>query len=334
LSEQDSAEALHRLEEEIARMEASERQRSMNGVILCIPALNKERQVREVVPSVVPHFRKVIVCDDGSIDETASVARKAGAFVMRHDERLGKSKTLSDLLEAAAQDNPEVVVIMELEGRNDPSSIPELLAPLLRNEADIATVVRETEKLRAKGGEFVALNAKALSARVRDDFFSSVSEGEVERLASVANLRFRIVTPRPRVYAPASPDGKPAAPGLKGRWARAQQVALVQRPSLYIGLTGIELSAAGLGLIILALFRNQANGSLDIPLVVIGGVALFLGVSMLIAYALIYTLQSLFRERGMSGTPPAPVERPSPSQRMDSPPDERIVRPIPVSAGR
>lgn len=304
MSGTDTAEGLHRLEVELSKIEESERQRLASGVILCIPALNKEKPLKEIVPAVVPLFKKVIVCDDGSIDATASAARKAGAFVMSHDEQLGKTKTVADLMEAASQDNPEVVVIMELEGKNDPSSIPELIAPLLKNEADIATAVRETEKMRASSGEFVALNAKALEVRAREDFFNYVSEGKVEELAAAANLRFRIVALKPRMYSP-SPLDERTRGGIRGWWSHTMKVALIQRPFFYVGLPGIELTAAGLGLVILSLYLNRVNGSLDVPLGVIGAVALFLGVSMLIAYALIFMLKNLYEEWS-SSEPSAP----------------------------
>jgi len=297
MSGSDSPEEIQRLEKEISRIEEAERRRAVSGVILCIPSFNKEEEMKEILPMVLPRFRKVIVCDDGSLDDTASVARKEGAFVMRHDERLGKTKTLSDLMETALQENPEVVVIMEPEGKNDPSSIPELIAPLLRNEADIATVVRETEKLRASSGEFVALNAKAMDARVNEGFYSSIGAGDVQGVAESYNLRFKIVTPRPKLYSPPPAKPEEREHGMRGRFGRAQEAALIRRPFIYVGLTGIELTAAGIGLIILTLYRNNVNGSLDINLAIISAVVLFLGVATLIAYALIFTLQSLFRER-------------------------------------
>jgi len=47
----------------------------------CIPAYNEEHSIAEVVTKSLAHVDRVIVCDDGSTDDTEKVAREAGATV-------------------------------------------------------------------------------------------------------------------------------------------------------------------------------------------------------------------------------------------------------------
>ncbi len=49
--------------------------------IVCIPAYNEESVIPDIVKKSLPHVDKVIVCDDGSTDNTAKVAKEAGAIV-------------------------------------------------------------------------------------------------------------------------------------------------------------------------------------------------------------------------------------------------------------
>ena len=52
--------------------------------VVCIPAYNEEAKIKDVVKKSLPHVDKVIVCDDGSTDNTAVLAEKAGATVISH----------------------------------------------------------------------------------------------------------------------------------------------------------------------------------------------------------------------------------------------------------
>jgi len=50
----------------------------------CIPAFNEESTISDVVKRSLSHVDKVIVCDDGSSDNTVSNAEEAGAIVISH----------------------------------------------------------------------------------------------------------------------------------------------------------------------------------------------------------------------------------------------------------
>ena len=54
--------------------------------IVCIPAYNEEIKINDVVKKSLPYADKVIVCDDGSTDDTAALAKKAGAVVISHEK--------------------------------------------------------------------------------------------------------------------------------------------------------------------------------------------------------------------------------------------------------
>ena len=59
-------------------------------LVVCIPAFNEERKIGNVVKKALTCSDKVIVCDDGSSDNTADVAELAGAFVIKHKKNRGK----------------------------------------------------------------------------------------------------------------------------------------------------------------------------------------------------------------------------------------------------
>ncbi|MDH3618763.1 MAG: glycosyltransferase, partial [Nitrosopumilus sp.] len=48
-------------------------------ILACIPAYNEESHIENLVQSAKYHVDSVLVCDDGSTDDTAKLAIKAGA---------------------------------------------------------------------------------------------------------------------------------------------------------------------------------------------------------------------------------------------------------------
>ena len=73
----------------------------------------------------VPH--EVLVVDDGSVDGTGDLARKAGARVVRHPFPLGNGAAVKAGIREA---RGEVVALMDGDGQHDPADLPRLLEAL------------------------------------------------------------------------------------------------------------------------------------------------------------------------------------------------------------
>lgn len=98
-------------------------------VSVVLPACNEAGAVGKTVARIracVPEV-EIIVVDDGSSDETASLAREAGAKVLSHPYQKGNGAAIKTGARAA-QGN--VIVFMDADGQHDPADIPRLLAKL------------------------------------------------------------------------------------------------------------------------------------------------------------------------------------------------------------
>ena len=123
-----------------------------------IPAYNEEL----VLPSVILRARefvdRVIVVDDGSTDRTAKVAELAGATVYRMPENRGKAAAVMEGFSRIAASfgsaslsgsgsnlgsGPssefacDAVILLDADGQHEPEQIPDLLEPILDDEADL-----------------------------------------------------------------------------------------------------------------------------------------------------------------------------------------------------
>jgi len=106
-------------------------------IIAAIPCLNEEQFIRDIVTRTRRYVDKVIVIDDGSIDNTLEVAKAAGAEVIRHGTRQGAGAATRSAFEAAKTCRADVLVTLDGDGQHNPDEIPQVLAPILRDEADL-----------------------------------------------------------------------------------------------------------------------------------------------------------------------------------------------------
>lgn len=100
---------------------------SQPTVSVIIPAFNEGDIIADIVnrvKSLHPDF-DVIVIDDGSTDDTAAEAQKAGASVYRHPYNIGNGAAIKSGIRVATGD---ILVFMDGDGQHDPQDIAGLLA--------------------------------------------------------------------------------------------------------------------------------------------------------------------------------------------------------------
>lgn len=106
-----------------------------------IPALNEEgniprliEEIRAASPNLGVCIRAICVVDNGSVDATAEVARRAGARVVSEPVRGYGRACLSG---AIANDDVDLLIYMDGDRSEIPAEMGRVLAPLLAGEADL-----------------------------------------------------------------------------------------------------------------------------------------------------------------------------------------------------
>jgi glycosyltransferase involved in cell wall biosynthesis len=116
-------------------------------LLVMLPALNEAATISDVIgriPRDLPGVSQVdvMVVDDGSEDETAALARAAGAFVISHGVNRGVGAALQTCLAEAIRRQVDIAVNMDSDGQFDPADIAKLILPVLGGKADMATASR------------------------------------------------------------------------------------------------------------------------------------------------------------------------------------------------
>jgi glycosyltransferase involved in cell wall biosynthesis len=281
---------------------------TITGPILAvIPAYNEDRFIGSVVLKTRRFVDEVVVVDDGSTDETASLAESAGAQVIRQAGNFGKAAAINVGFAAARQRNVAAVVMLDGDGQHSPADIPALLKPILSGEADLVVgsrflgVESNTPRWRVFGQHALTLATNMASGVALTDSqngFRAVSRKAIESLSFKTNgfsveseMQFLIkhhdltVAEVPiAVNYDEKPKRNPVAHGLQVLNGILRMIGQ-NRPLFFFGVPGSAflLIGAVLGVLIVDSFNRFekfpiGTALIAITLMIIGLLSVFTGI--------------------------------------------------------
>lgn len=107
-------------------------------VFVVVPAYCEATCIEGVVRDLVRHYPRVVVVDDGSSDDTAVLARRGGATVLRHPINRGQGAALQTGLAFALDRGAEYIVTFDSDGQHRVEDIAALVEPIHRGDCDIS----------------------------------------------------------------------------------------------------------------------------------------------------------------------------------------------------
>ena len=104
-------------------------------ISVIIPVFNEQDAIEKVIGDIPGHLpTEIIVVDNGSTDQTAKLAAAMGAHIVRENRRGYGSACLAGI---AATNEPDIVVFLDGDYSDHPNEMPDLIAPILENRADL-----------------------------------------------------------------------------------------------------------------------------------------------------------------------------------------------------
>ncbi len=165
-------------------------------IVASICAYEEEGNIGDVLakmPAAInnaPYTTLVVV--DGGDDRTAEIARTyPGAKVIEFPVNLGHGVALQVTYRYCIENNVKYVVTLDADGQNDPSEIPQLLAPLLSDEADFVVASRvlgedkTSDIVRKSGVRFFSLVMNRMTGAHLTDTSTGYRALRVTMLADV-----------------------------------------------------------------------------------------------------------------------------------------------------
>jgi glycosyltransferase involved in cell wall biosynthesis len=146
---------------------------SKTEVSIIIPAYNEAQTIGDVIKKVMvlyPDF-EIIVVNDGSTDDTAAVAKDAGALVYSHPYNIGNGAAVKSGIRFASG---KILVFMDGDGQHDPEDIEKMLQHFPDNDMVVGA--------RLKG--YQASWGRALGNRIYNLLSSYVAKSPIQDLTS------------------------------------------------------------------------------------------------------------------------------------------------------
>ena len=106
----------------------------MKKISAVIPAYNEEEQIASIIYKTKRFIDEVLVINDCSDDKTAELAANAGARVISNDKNIGYIECIKKGFRNVQGD---IIITLDADGEHMPEEIPNLLKPILEDEADL-----------------------------------------------------------------------------------------------------------------------------------------------------------------------------------------------------
>ncbi|OMC13315.1 glycosyl transferase [Mycolicibacter heraklionensis] len=112
-------------------------------VWVIVPAFNEATVIGDVIAGIRSVFDHVVCVDDGSTDDTAAAARRAGAYVVRHPVNLGQGAAIQTGVEfARAQPGARLFATFDADGQHRVADLMRMIDRLENSDLDIVIGTR------------------------------------------------------------------------------------------------------------------------------------------------------------------------------------------------
>lgn len=282
--------------------------------IVCIPVYNEEKVIMELVKKCLNYADKVIVCDDGSTDDTAKIAKESGAIVTQHKKNMGKGSAMKSLFRLALENNADVIVTIDGDGQFLPEEIPKLINPIIENQSDIVIGYRFDDKTempsyRKIGNKFldkVSNLASELPFRDTQSGFRAYSKKAIQLIKFTADgfgadseilidaSRKGLRISEEKVTVIYNTGGKTSTKNPVSHTSSVISTLIeliaIRQPLKYLGIPGVILMIIGIAysIVVITIFNNTRYFSIPSTLVALG--SLMIGIILLLMSVVLFSI--------------------------------------------
>jgi len=282
--------------------------------IVCIPAFDEESIIDEIVSKCKEYSDMVIVCDDGSSDNTASKAKSAGAFIIKHEKNGGKGAAMKSLFKSALENNADIIVTIDGDGQFLPQEIPKLVKPIKEKRADIvigyrfddASQMPSYRKFGNKVLDSITNVASDLPFRDTQSGFRAYSRNAIEKIKfsskgfgadaeilvdaskkglKISEEKVTVIYETGGVTSTKHPIAHSA-----GVIATILELIAIKRPLTFLGIPGMILIGIGIIFGINVIYIFNASRTITVPstLFALGGI--ILGLILLLMSVVLFSI--------------------------------------------
>jgi len=285
-----------------------------------IPAYNEEKNIAKIIIGLKKVADQIVVCDDGSTDSTAEIAKQLGVIVINHPKNLGYGAGIRSIFKKSKEINSEILVTFDADGQHRIEDIKKVIEPIEQKNADlvigsrflgnnkkeipeyrklgIKIITRVTnstlkEKITDSQSGFRAYSYGLISKLTPSDFGMGIS---TEILIKASALNFKIAeVPITVLYDGDTSTHNPVQHGTSVLLSTIKYTS-IEHPLKYYGIPGFVLLVVGFFFTFSALQFYAEIGRLNTNLTLIAAGTILIGAILVIAAILLWSLVSVVRE--------------------------------------
>ena len=289
-------------------------------ITIGLPAYNEEKNIASVITKLKKITDSIIVCDDGSSDMTSEISKNLGAVVISHKKNMGYGAALRTIFQKSVELDSDILVTFDADGQHRVEDINKILQPLENNEADVVigsrfldneskipnyrkigikVITKVTnaslkKKLTDSQSGFRAYNKQALTQISPSEMGMGIS---TEILIKASNKGLRIAEiPITVLYHDNTSTHNPVSHGTSVLVSTIKFTS-IEHPLKFYGIPSIIFLIIGSAFTYSAVQYYVEIGRLNTNLTLIGAGAILIGLVLLIAAILLYSLVSIIREK-------------------------------------
>ncbi len=289
-------------------------------IIVGIPAFNEEKNIASIITKLSTIADTILVCDDGSTDLTATIAKKIGAIVIKHEKNLGYGAAIRSLFLKAKDLDGDVLVTFDADGQHRIDDIKNVIKPIVNQEADLVIGSRFLDESEKEVPQYRKVGIKVITKITNASIKKQLTDSQsgfraysrkiiselnpsetgmgvsTEILIKASSKNFRIVeVPIKIIYEGNTSTHNPITHGSSVIISTIKYTSL-QRPLTFYGIPSVIFLIIGGVFSYLAIQFYVEVGRLNTNLTIISASTVLIGVVLLITAILLFSLVSIVRE--------------------------------------
>lgn len=146
--------------------------------IVGLPAFNEEKNIASVLLQLKKISTEIIVCNDGSSDMTAEIAKELGALVINHPKNLGYGASIRSIFQKANELDADILVTFDADGQHNVKDIAKVIEPVMKDESDLVIGSRFLDSDQSKIPAYRKIGIKALTGLANTSLENKITDSQ------------------------------------------------------------------------------------------------------------------------------------------------------------
>ena len=290
------------------------------NITVGIPAYNEEKNIAGIIQKLSKMVDTIIVCNDGSSDNTGKIAEKMGAIVINHERNLGYGGAIRSLFLKARELDSDMLVTLDSDGQHRLEDILPVAEPIIKNQADLVIGSRFLAGDQENIPKYRKAGIKMITKLANASLEESVTDSQSGFRAYSKNILLEI-TPSEQgmgvsneILMKSSKKGfkiaeVPIVVSYEGKTSTQHPIShgasvimstlkfiSIEHPLKFYGIPGIVFLAIGLIFTILTIQGFTDTRQILLSTAVIGVGTIIFGTVLLMTSIILYSVVNLIRE--------------------------------------